>query len=167
MQYLGKINGRHVFYIRPDDGEIWFDDLPTENWLALSIGDDPNIQSFSQLADKCIDKNALYMCSLGQSCELIHDIFDSVIVGKKIANGESVESTDDFENSPLTTWHHNFDEGFWFALNAAHDEYKIIDKVVCIDYTRGVKNYLIELLNKLHQEWLPSDNEIQLPIYDD
>jgi hypothetical protein len=166
MQHLGEINGRQVLYLKVDGNENWFDELPTENWLVLPIGDDQNIQAYFKLADKCIDKKVVYVCTLGQCCELIHDIFDEEIVGKKISNGESVESEDEFENSPMTTWDYNFASGFWFAVTSAYDGDKLIDKVVCIDYTSGVKNFLIELLNKFHQEWLPSDDAVQLPKYD-
>src|SRR4051812_48525507 len=113
MQPLGERNDRQVFYLKVNGSENWLDELPDENWLALPIGDEKNIQAYTRLADKCIDKKVVYMCAIGQSSELIHDIFDEMVVGKKILNGESVESEDDFENSPMTTWDNDFDNGFW------------------------------------------------------
>ena len=42
-----------------------------------------------------------------------------------------------------------------------------MDKVVCIDLTkRNVKRNLIELIDKINDGWLPSDDEIQLAKYD-
>ena len=54
----------------------------------------------------------------------------------------------------MTTFHKHFDEGFCFAIQSAyaiaHDEYITIDKIICIDLTQhGVKQYLIELLDKM------------------
>jgi hypothetical protein len=167
MERLGEINDRQVFYIKVTDDDNWFDKLPSQDWLAIPIGDKKAIQIYSKLADNCYDRKLVYMCALGQSSELIHDIFDETKYTKKIERGESIDSRDDFEDTAITTWHKNFDEGFWFALNAAFDGDKLIDKVVCIDYTTsGVKNYLVELLDKFHQKWLPSEEEILMPKYD-
>jgi len=58
----------------------------------------------------------------------------------------------------MTTWHHDFDEGFWFSVAAAYHEKELIDKVVVANLT--AKNYefrIKELLEKIRAGWLPPD----------
>ena len=168
MQLLDEINERQIFYIKVYSGEILFDELPINNWLVLPIsGEDGNMKSYHLLADNSLNKNVLYACTVGEECELIHDIFDQCIISNKILKGESIESPDDFEDSPMTTWDDNLDEGFWFALYTAFHPTKDINKVVCIDYTkRGLKNHLIDLLKRFHLGWIPSEDEPELLMYD-
>jgi hypothetical protein len=54
---------------------------------------------------------------------------------RRIKNGLSVESEQDFEFKPMTTWHNDFDEGVRFAINSAYDDYVEIDKVIFLDMT--------------------------------
>jgi hypothetical protein len=145
----------------------WLDNLPTENWLVFPIGNDKDLEGYSKFADKCIDNNVLYVCAAGQNGEFIHDIFDELIVWKKIEKDEGVDTQDDFENAPMTTWHNNFSEGFWFAILAAHHGRKDINKVVCVDFTtKGVKQHLTNLIDKINNSWLPSDDENEDALYD-
>lgn len=167
MELLGVSCERQLFYINVNTNTNWAESLPTQNWLVFAIGDEKDIDAYSTLSDVCIEKNVAYVCSAGKYCELIHDIFDETIVWKKIQNGESVDSMDDFENSPMTTWDNHFSEGFWFAITTAYDEHFIIDTIVCIDYTtKGVKQHLITLIEKINSGWLPSDEEFEEPVYD-
>ena len=167
MLKLGEINDRIVLYIKVGDDENWYNELPTSNWLIIPIADEKNIKGFTKLAEKCIEKNLIYMCGLGKCCEVFDDIFDEVDLVKKILNNENTDAAEAFEDSPITTWHNNFAEGFWFAVTVANYSDKIINKVVCVDFTsKGVKNYLAALLVKLHQGWLPSSEESKQPEYD-
>ena len=167
MELLGQINDREILYLKFRGEQNSFENLPTENWLAVPIGQDKNVELYSRLANKCIDNNVSFMCALGQSGELIHDIFDEEVVPRKIAGGESIGTEGDFEDSPITTWHFNFSEGFWFALTSAYDDDKKIDKVVCIDLTsKGVKNHLRYLIGKIQTGWFPSDQKSEEPRFD-
>ena len=167
MEQIGNSNDRQIFYINIWTDINWLENLPKDNWLVFPIGQGNDIDSCSKLADKSIDNNVLYLCAAGQSCELIHDIFDETVVAKKIKKGESIDNPDDFENSPMTTWHNNFSEGFWFAITTAHHQLKIIDKIVCVDFTKqSVKGHLINLIEMINNSWLPSDEETEEQIYD-
>ena len=165
MHYLGETNNRKIFYIKAEKEDNWMNVLPTSNWLAIPIVDEENIPAFTLLAEKCIARNVVYVCALGRCSEKFHDIFDEMVVLLKVRNNENIQE-DDFENAPMTIWDYNFDQGFWFAVTIATDENRLIDKVVCIDYTKGVKNYLIETLHKINQNWLPAEDKILLPKYD-
>lgn len=158
MEDWGEYNNRQIFYLSTRQCVNWVDELPDANWLALPIGNEKDIKLYSELAEKCLSKNVSYVCTVGAACELIHDIFDEEIVHQKIKNGNSVESEDDFENSPMTSWHNNFEEGIWFAIFAAYDDSKQIDKVVCIDLTGTIaRQRLFELVGKIKIGYIPPD----------
>ncbi|MBI5359531.1 MAG: hypothetical protein HZA48_03005 [Planctomycetes bacterium] len=102
------------------------------------------------MAEKCLEKNVCYVCAIGQQCELIHDIFDELIVKREIAKRGNITSLDDFENSAMTTWHNEFEEGFWFATSAVFHEYTEIKEVICLDMTEeGKRQDLFDLTGKL------------------
>jgi hypothetical protein len=57
----------------------------------------------------------------------------------------------------MTTWHHDFEDGIWFAIFAAYDEEININEVVILDMTDGreiprIKAYI----SKIREE--KSDN---------
>ena len=167
MKLLGNSNGRQILYTSVLADPNWLDNLPTENWLVFAIGQNEHKSTYIRFAYKCIDNNVLYLCTAGQDAEIIHDLFDELIVVKKIEKCESVDSPNDFENSPMTTWHNNFSEGFWFAILNAHHEKKGINKIVCVDFTtKGVRQHLTNLIEKINNSWLPSDEENEEPLYD-
>ena len=77
----------------------------------------------------------------------------------------------DYETAPMTSFHKNFEEGFWFALTVAkqtiNDVHITSHQVVCIDCTQQkVRKHLLKLLDKINNGWLPSDNEFEKPVYD-
>ena len=61
----------------------WENELPTENWLVIPFGHTKDVKLISRLANVCLDKKVNYACTIGQTCELIHDIFDEEIVSRK------------------------------------------------------------------------------------
>jgi hypothetical protein len=167
MEILGQINGRQVLYANIRANQNWHNELPTDNWVVFTIGDDNDIKIAEELEKKCLDKNVNYTCSTGQLAEYIHHAFDTEIVERIIAYENNSGKKYDYEVSPLTTFHTNFSEGFWFATNLAYHPDKEINKVVCLDFTKkGVRGQLIDLINKLNIGWLPSDKEFEQPIYD-
>lgn len=167
MELIGISNERQIFYSNIHSSIDWANNLPKSNWLVFAVGEEKNVQAYSELAERCIANNVVYLCAVGSCCELIHDVFDETVVEMAIRSNRDIESPEDFENSPMTTWHHNFSEGFWFAINTTYRENGLINKVVCVDYTeRGVKKHLSELIALINNGWLPSDEEVDEPIYD-
>lgn len=163
MESWGEYNSRQIFYLATREPNEWLEKLPNENWLALIIGNDNEIQLYSDLANICLEKNVLYVCTVGLACELIHDIFDEAYVSKKIDAGISVESEEFLKDSPMTSWHNNFEEGVWFAIIAANDGVKDINKVIFIDLTKDtIRQKLFELVGKIKEGYSPSD-EIFIP----
>lgn len=160
MDTLGEINEREILYLPIRQTNKWVDNVPKGNWLAVTICDTKDKELLDKVTNTCLDNNVNYICTLGQECEWIHDWFDETILLRRIKNGQPISSPDDFDEDPMTTWHTDFDEGFWFALSSAYptinDEYIRVDKVVCLDMTtEGVKQRLRDLVMKINAGWLP------------
>lgn len=131
---LGVINSRRIIYVHTRT-ENWKKSLPTSNWLVLPIGHKKDRKGIEEVKESCPSNGVKYVCSLGQECEFIHDVFDDSIVEKRIREGKSVEREEDFEYEPMTTWHNDFNVGVWFAIHTAYDDYVDIDTVVFLDMT--------------------------------
>ncbi len=134
MVDLGQKNQRQILYLQTKANN-WKKELPSASWLVLPIGHKRDEKLIAEVIDSCLDNGVNYVCALGQECEFIHDFFDDSIVIRRIKNGLSVESEEDFEYEAMTTWHNDFDEGVWFAIHAAYDDYVNIDKIIFLDMT--------------------------------
>jgi hypothetical protein len=150
MKFLGQINNRHIIYLEYDPYSEWVKYIPDSNWLLFVITDQKNVELFDEINGIVIDKNVVYVCSAGKECEFFHDRFDGEIVIRDIDNLFIPEFC------IMTTWHYDFDEGFWFAIYCAIGESELIDKIVCLDLT-NTNNYkkLQELIVKMSLGWLP------------
>lgn len=167
LELLGQIQKRQILYTNIIADQNWFEKLPLDNWIVFTIGDTINSEFESKLVHHCLDKNVCFTCSAGQLSDSTELEFDLEIVNRAIAIQDRTGKEYDYGQSPCTTSHKNFREGFWFATTVASDAYKDIDKVVCADFTsKGVRQYLKELLEKINNGWLPSDDAIEEPIYD-
>jgi hypothetical protein len=134
MRHLGQKNDRQLIYLRTATDD-WKKNLPTSNWLVLPIAHQRDKELVKEVTYTCLNNGVKYVCTLGQECEFIHDFFDELIVNNRIDKGLSVEHVDDFEHEPMTTWHNDFDEGVWFAIHSAYDDYVDIDRVIFLDMT--------------------------------
>lgn len=160
MKLLGSSNGRMFYHVDGRASSDWENGLPMTNWLALPILDQPDQALAQRIARACLDKDVAYVCALGKAHEVVHLSFDLAIVDDKINAGLSVAAQDDFEHSPMTTGHNDFDEGVWFALWVAYDDYKEIKSVVCIDMSEnGESQRLTDLISAINSGWLPSDKD--------
>jgi hypothetical protein len=167
VENLGQINNRRILYINVRSDPNWPDKLPFDTWVVFTIADEQDEALLIDAVPKCLDKQVTYTCSARQLAGLGEHLFDIEIVNRAIAEEDKTGKPHDYETSPLTTMHQNFSEGFWFATTLAFDGYKEINTVVCLDFTtKGVKRHLVELIKKINVGWLPSDKEIEEPIYD-
>ena len=167
MERIGKINDREIFYISTKDKSEWLNLIPTEKWVVFTIADKENKEILHESTSQILDKNVTYTCSAGELAGLTEQYFDEEIGWRGVQYEEKTGKEYDYEQSPMTTMHRNFGEGFWFASTLAYDGEKEINKVVCIDFTtRKVKKHLTELVEKINNGWLPSDEEIELAEYD-
>jgi len=155
---LGTINNRQILYLDVEDNVDEFALMPLKNWILFIIEDDDRNPILYSFADLCIDKEVLYVCATGKACSEVDDLFDMIMVMREI-EGQKLPSwfkTD--EDVLMTSWHHDFNEGFWFATTLASYENFTIDSVLAANLTK--QNYLPQiqdLVRKINEGWLPSD----------
>ena len=171
MEILGQVNSREIQYINIRFHPNWSEQLFFKSWVAFTVADIQDRELLNEVTMKCLDKGVLYTCSAGQLASETEDYFDQEIVWREVQVEESTGIQADYDKTPMTTFHSNFSEGFWFSTHLANptinDENLKVDSVVCIDFTSaGVKQYLIELIKKINSGWLPSDDKIEAPRYD-
>lgn len=165
MEFLGRINRRKIYYVQRRNNSGWKSSLPKKDWIAFTISNKEDEELIPPVVNICLDKNVLYVCNAGEFGSQAEDYFLEEIGWRGVQLREINEDYD--FGTPMTSAHKNFGEGFWFAGVVASDRDKVMDKVVCIDFTkRKVKNNLIELIDKINNDWLPNDDEIELAIYD-
>jgi hypothetical protein len=153
-----NINSRKILYQDIKDDLQELASLNLENWVLFVIEDrkdNPILWSFAQL---CIDKELLYMAAVGDACSQIDDLFDWAMLSRQ-QEGRNLPSwwlSD--EDVLMTTWHHDFNEGFWYITSVACYEDWPIDTVLVANLTPI--NYLPvikDLAKKIKTGWLPSD----------
>ena len=171
MELLGQIGERQIFYCHIRSDEKWFDAISFDNWIAFTIADVEDKQLVQSMTVGCIERGVCYACCTGQLASLTEDYFDEEIVWQQVQYQEKTGKPQNYEATPMTSYHNNFSEGFWFAATAPN---QIINgncltshHVVCIDCTQHkVRGHLFDLIHKINCGWLPSDDDLEKPIYD-
>jgi hypothetical protein len=152
MELLGNLNDRDIIYIKHDTAEPWFQDFPNKSWLLFVITNAGERNIFNEINRRAIDNNVVYVCTAGPNCELFHDILDENIVIREIEGWYLPDYC------IMTTWHNDFDEGFWYAVFAAYGDDQEINKIVCLDITKNeMRLKLVDLVEKIKTGWLPPD----------
>jgi len=162
LKILGNINSRQILFCNIRTDKDWFLQVPQNSWIAFTIADKEDKDLLSETTKKCLDNGVCYTCSTGELGSDTEDYFDEEIAWRETRKEEETNEPADFDKTPMTTYHEDFEEGFWFATTVAYatinDKYIITDKVVCIDFTkRGVEESIINLITKINSGWLPSD----------
>ena len=153
MEYLGKIKSRDIYYIHLDDIEnLNINDLPNQNWLAFVFSNEDRPEIIKKVAEICVLRNFLYLCSTGKAYELIHAIFDEVIVDN-LYNLKNSKIDKDI----LTVGGSDFNKEFWFSIWVAHHPYKDINSIVCIDMGLHKKEEIRDLMNQINLGWVPNE----------
>ena len=138
------LNGREIIFVTYSTERSWATELPKSNWLCILVDNDRPRNYIHEVISKIINSDVCYVCTVGQSCELNHDLIDEEIVFRKVDIDDHYLPKHDI----MTTWHTDFEEGIWFPIFAAYDEKTWIDKVVILDMTDGQeKNRINELLS--------------------
>lgn len=148
---IGKIKDREIVYLDTVNNAHLETALPESNWSLFAIADDEQIPQLGYLAKVCLDKNVLYICGAGQASSQIDDAFHIEICDRKIQADD-----DNYDNTPTTTWHSDFDEGLWFAATIVYHGMMSINTVVCINLTEiNYKEKIVDLITKINHGWLP------------
>lgn len=136
------LNDREITFVTYSTEKNWTSELPNSTWLCLIVDNDRTRNYIDEVISKIINNDVCYVCTIGQSCEKIHDLIDEEIAFRQV----DVEDHYLPKHHIMTTWHTDFDEGVWFAFFAAYDENVSIDKVVILDMTEGQEKKKIEKL---------------------
>ena len=175
MERLGKIDKRNIYYFRWDDEkrEYYLENFPKRKWALFVIGAGRLDEDYKLLAEKSVVENLIFMSSAGDECELIHDIFDRVVIQKVKDSGADMDAPDIFEDTAMTVWNTNkFDWGYWAATIDDYCDEKV-KILICVDFTkRGVRKYLLRLTKMIRKRWLPPSGPkgtltFNEPLYDD
>ena len=167
MEFIGRINRRKIYYVQRRNNPNWKYSLPKKDWIAFTISNKEDEELIPPVVNVCLDKKVLFATNAGEFGSQAEDYFLEEIGWRNVQFEEKNGRKFDHEESPMSSAHKNFGEGFWFATVVASDREKVMDKVVCIDFTkRKVKKNLVELIDKINKGWLPSDQEIEMAQYD-
>jgi hypothetical protein len=152
------INNRKIFYLDIQQDLPELETLKLKNWILFVIEDNIKNPILRRFANLCIDKDVLYVCTAGKACSEVDDLFDFAMVDRVQGGGKlpSWYQTDD--DVLMTSWHHDFEEGFWFATTTANYESLPIKTVLVVNLTGN--NYLpiIQSLTKrITEGWFPSN----------
>ena len=153
-----KINNRRIFYLDIHQG---FDNAITidlKNRVLFIIADGIQNPDLSPFAEWCIDKDVLYVCAAGAACSEADDLFDMAMVIRELEERQLPSWISSTEDILMTTWHHDFEEGFWYATSMATYEEYPIEMVVVANLTK--KDYLPlirELSSRINKRWLPDE----------
>ncbi len=120
--------------------------LPKKYFVLLILN---QLKSFSKisvfyLANEFYKKGMVYLCSWGNDCEIIHDLFDEEIC--------SIFQDETDDNVIMTTWHKDetLDEALWFSINTAwpaNDYFDECKRVLVLNV--GGKNLETHILDQL------------------
>ncbi|HET6996812.1 MAG TPA: hypothetical protein VFI06_17585 [Chitinophagaceae bacterium] len=155
---LGTINNRQILYIdvvdHPDINKI----SHLENWILFIIEnnvDNPVLRPFLEL---CIDRDVLYVCTAGAAGSEVDDLADLLMVIRKLKGKYLPSWLKSDDDVLMTTWHDDFEEGFWFAAQVARYEDHPIQNVLVANLSRQTQlNRIQGLIKRINEGWLPPD----------
>ena len=152
------INNRNIFYFNIGQDLQEFQAAELKSWVLFVVEDNIHNPILGQFADMCIDKDVLYVCATGKACSEVDDLFDFKMVDREMAGIKLPSWYQCDDDVLMTSWHHNFEEGFWFALTTANYADLPIDTVIVANLTGSDYLPTIErLTKKIAEGWLPPD----------
>lgn len=152
------INTRKILYLDIAGDLKEFQNVELKNWVLFVIEDNIHNPILWDFAGMCIDKGVLYVCATGKACSQMDDLFDFKMV-ERVAAADKLPTWYRSEDDVLmTSWHNDFDNGFWFVLTTANYDDWPIDTVAVINLTR--QDYLERIQNlsqRIAAGWLPNE----------
>lgn len=136
------LNNRKLIFLTYSTEKNWENDLPKNNWLCILVDNDRPRQYIDEVISKIIENDVCWVLTVGQSCEMIHDLIDEEIAFRQV----DIDNLYLPKHDIMTTWHTDFNEGIWFGIFAANEEGLQIDKVVILDMTEGKEGQKIKKL---------------------
>lgn len=124
---MERINKRNIRLVEFDSSTNWGDYLPSKNWVAIILTKTKNKKYFDEIIRKSIERNACFICSMGDQQDLVHEMADQEIAFRET----DIEPLYLPEHKIITTGHDDLEEGIWFGTySALNDEFDIEDVVI-------------------------------------
>ncbi|RZK28503.1 MAG: hypothetical protein EOO63_11125 [Hymenobacter sp.] len=128
-----KINDREIRVVNYSTEKNWLQELPVQDWLCLLCVDNTARNCLDEIFSKIILSNVSWVHTIGEQCELAHDLLDEEITYRECEEPPLYLPKHDI----MTTWDSDFAEGIWFAIYAAHVYPIDISTVIILDMTGG------------------------------
>jgi hypothetical protein len=129
------LHGRRVMLVEYDTATNWSSQLPNANWLCILVSDDRERRYLDEVISKIIEKDVGWVATTGAQCELVHDLIDEEIAFRMT----DIEPLYLPKHHIMTTFDHDFGDGIWFSIVAAHHDDFDIETVVILDLARGTR----------------------------
>jgi len=134
------INNRKVKIVGYSTEKNWLDHLPNKEWLCALVVNDKPRRYIDEVINKIINKDVVYVCTMGKQAELVHDLVDEEITFREC----EIEKPYLPNHSIITTWDIDIEEEIWFALFSAYSEEVEIKEVIILDMTDGLEMPRVE-----------------------
>jgi hypothetical protein len=156
LKYFDPINNRRILYLDIGKDLTEFEAIDLSNWVLYVIEDDAKNPVLFPFTSLCLKKNVIFVGVAGKACSIVHDIFDETIVGQEIDGLELPDWMVSEEDVLMTTWHHDFAEGFWFITSVADYDDLLIDTVLVANLTGADRSSEVaQLVIDINNGWLP------------
>ena len=141
-----RISDREIRVVNYSTEKNWLQELPSQDWLCILCVHNTARNYLGEVFSKIILRDVSWVCTIGEQCELAHDLLDEEIAYRGCEEPPLYLPKHDV----MTTWNNDFAEGIWFAVYAAHVYPIDISTVVVLDMTSGneaerIKETLAEL----------------------
>ena len=157
IEFLEKILSKRIFYLNIQKDLSQFMNATLNNWVLYVLADNPKLSILDAFAESCIDKDVLYVCTAGNAGSEIDTLFDLNIVMREI-DGRKMPSWYGEDDTLMTSWHAELEEGFWFATNVSFNDRLPVEPVLVVNMTDdNLQSIIADLTRKISSGWIPPD----------
>ncbi|HCQ12097.1 hypothetical protein [Flavobacterium sp.] len=147
MKNLTKIKGVKINFVEFDTTKNWIDEFPNKDWSVVIFADVLNRNYFDEIIRKVIDRNVLWISSVGKQQDLIHDMSDDEILIRDIENGYLPNH--DIMTIGVTDLIDGLFSGIFLPIQSEEN----IQEIVIIDVEKLNYNKIISAIEKLQKEY--------------
>lgn len=87
MKTLTEIHGIPIRFVEFDTSKNWIAKFPDKDWVVVIVANKLNRNYFDEIIRKVIDRNVIWISSVGEQQDLIHEMADDEILIRDIENG--------------------------------------------------------------------------------
>jgi hypothetical protein len=148
MKNLTKIKGVKINFVEFDTTKNWIDEFPNKDWSVVIFADVLNRNYFDEIIRKVIDRNVLWISSVGKQQDLIHDMSDDEILIRDIENGYLPNH--DIMTIGVTDLIDGLFSGIFLPIQSEEN----IQEIVIIDVEKLNYNKIFLAIEKLQKEYI-------------